>query len=115
MRGRDAVRASGSEVIEAAAAGILSPGAYGTIIRAMKSCAMGLISALREISVVFAAVIGRVFLNEALTCRRAAACVVVALGAARLGFTSPTGCQRVPAELPPGGVPVATGTTCSSR
>ena len=86
LRGRGAFRASRSEVVKAAAAGIASLAAYGAIIWAMTSAAMGPISALRETSVVFAAVIGGVFLHERLTVRRAAACVVIALGAGCLAF-----------------------------
>jgi drug/metabolite transporter (DMT)-like permease len=85
-RGRDALRISGSEDAKAAAAGLLSLLAYGAVIWAMTSGPMGPISALRETSVVFAAVIGRVFLNERLTFRRAAACVAIALGAGSLAF-----------------------------
>ena len=47
---------------------------------------MGSVSALRETSVVFAAVIGRVFLQERLTMFRIVACTVVALGAICLGM-----------------------------
>ncbi len=85
-RGRDALRISGSEDAKAAAAGLLSLLAYGAVIWAMTSGPMGPISALRETSVVFAALIGRVFLDEKLTFRRAAACVVIALGAGCLAF-----------------------------
>ena len=45
----------------------------------------GPITALRETSVVFAAVIGWLFLGEKLTLRRVAACAVVAIGAICLG------------------------------
>ena len=85
-RGRTAWRISGREAAKAAAAGLLSLLAYGTIIWAMTSGAMGPISALRETSVVFAALIGRVFLDEKLTFRRAAACIVIALGAGCLAL-----------------------------
>ena len=40
---------------------------------------MGPVSALRETSVVFAALIGRFFLHERLTAYRIAACLVVAI------------------------------------
>jgi uncharacterized membrane protein len=46
---------------------------------------MGPVSALRETSVVFAALLGRVFLKESLTARRLSACSVIALGAYCLG------------------------------
>jgi uncharacterized membrane protein len=47
---------------------------------------MGTVSALRETSVVFAVLIGRVFLREAVSAKRWAACVVVAAGAVCLGL-----------------------------
>jgi drug/metabolite transporter (DMT)-like permease len=49
---------------------------------------MGPVSALRETSVVFAALIGRIFLHERLTVYRIAACVVVAIGALCIGHAS---------------------------
>jgi hypothetical protein len=42
---------------------------------------MGVVSALRETSVVYAAIIGRVFLKETRTKRRRASCAAVASGA----------------------------------
>ncbi|WP_436805168.1 hypothetical protein [Sphingomonas sp. DT-51] len=59
--------------------------AYGIIIVAMSLGPMGPVSALRETSVVCAAVIGRLFLHERLTGFRIVACSVVALGAICLG------------------------------
>ncbi len=47
---------------------------------------IGPVSALRETSIVFAAVIGRLFLSEPLTTRRLGACVVIAVGAGGLGI-----------------------------
>lgn len=58
---------------------------YGIIIYAMSLGPMGPVSALRETSVVFAAVIGRLFLDEHLSVHRIAACSVVALGAICIG------------------------------
>jgi drug/metabolite transporter (DMT)-like permease len=69
------------ETLIAASGGLVSLVAYGIVIVAMSIGAMGPVSALRETSVVFAAVIGRVFLHERLTAFRIVACVVVALGA----------------------------------
>ncbi|RUX98732.1 EamA family transporter, partial [Mesorhizobium sp. M2A.F.Ca.ET.040.01.1.1] len=46
----------------------------------------GPITAIRETSVVFAVLIGRLFLGETLTPKRIAACGVVALGAICLGY-----------------------------
>lgn len=67
--------------------GVLSLVAYGIVIFAMQKSPMGIVSALRETSVVFAALIGWFFLGETLTWRRMAACLVIALGAASLGFS----------------------------
>jgi drug/metabolite transporter (DMT)-like permease len=47
---------------------------------------MGPVSALRETSVVFAALIGRFLLKERLSVYRMAACSVVAIGALCIGF-----------------------------
>ena len=66
--------------------GVVSLVAYGIVIWALQSGAMGAVSALRETSVVFAVLIGRLFLGEALTVRRSIACLVVAIGAFCLGL-----------------------------
>jgi len=59
--------------------------AYGAVIAAFAFGPAGPITALRETSVVFAVLIGRVFLGEALTLRRVTACAIVAVGAVCLG------------------------------
>ncbi len=87
VRGRDAFQAPAREVAKAASGGIVALIAYGTIIWALKFGEMGPIAALRETSVVFAALIGRVFLNEKLTFFSVAACIVIAVGAACLGYS----------------------------
>jgi drug/metabolite transporter (DMT)-like permease len=69
----------------AAGGGIVSLIAYGIVIFAMSLGPMGPVSALRETSVVFAALIGRFFLHESLTAHRIAACIVVAIGAVCIG------------------------------
>jgi drug/metabolite transporter (DMT)-like permease len=68
------------------AGGLVSIAAYGIVIWAMQSGAMGAVSALRETSVVFAALIGRVFLREPVSAKRWLACVVVAGGVVCLGL-----------------------------
>ncbi|WP_144108196.1 DMT family transporter [Paraburkholderia sp. BCC1886] len=65
--------------------GLVSIAAYGIVIWALQSGAMGAVSALRETSVVFAVLIGRVFLGEPVSAKRWVACVVVAVGAVCLG------------------------------
>jgi drug/metabolite transporter (DMT)-like permease len=74
-----------AEAGRAASGGLISLAAYGAIIWAMQASAMGAVSALRETSVVFAALLGAVFLNERLTGLRIAACCVIAAGAACVG------------------------------
>jgi uncharacterized membrane protein len=64
----------------------VSIAAYGIVIWALQSGAMGAVSALRETSVVFAVLIGRVFLRETVSGKRWLACVIVAAGAVCLGL-----------------------------
>lgn len=85
-RGLGALRGSSREMFKAASGGVVSMVAYGLVIWAMGRDAMGPVSALRETSVVFAALFGRFFLAETLTARRMTACTVIAAGAAVLGY-----------------------------
>jgi len=75
-----------AETGKALGGGIVSIVAYGIIIWAMQYDAMGEVSALRETSVVYAAIIGRIFLKEKLSGRRIASCIAIAFGAACLTF-----------------------------
>ena len=59
----------------------VSAGGFGLIILATAMGPLGAISALRETSVVFAALLGWLFLKERFSPRRIAACAVVAVGA----------------------------------
>ena len=68
------------------AGGLVSLVAYGIVIWVLQSGAMGAVSALRETSVVFAVLIGRVFLGETVNGKRWLACLVVAAGAVCLGL-----------------------------
>jgi uncharacterized membrane protein len=65
---------------------VVSIAAYGIVIWALQSGAMGTVSALRETSVVFAVLIGRVFLRETVSAKRWLACMIVAAGAICLGL-----------------------------
>jgi drug/metabolite transporter (DMT)-like permease len=88
MRGAPALRALRAPtpvIVQNALGGLVSIAAYGIVIWAMQYGAMGAVSALRETSVVFAALIGRLFLNERLSARRFASCCVIALGAVCIG------------------------------
>lgn len=60
--------------------GIAAALAYGLVVYAMNFGAMALVSALRETSVVFAAIIGTVFLRESITWRRVFSAGVIAGG-----------------------------------
>jgi drug/metabolite transporter (DMT)-like permease len=73
------------ETLTAAGGGLVSILGYGIIIQAMTSGPLGPVSALRETSVVFAAIFGRVFLHERLTAGRLGACAVITAGAICLG------------------------------
>ena len=57
-------RMSANEVLKAVGGGLISIAAYGAIIWAMQSSPMGAVSALRETSVVFAALLGAAFLQR---------------------------------------------------
>jgi uncharacterized membrane protein len=75
-----------SQTVLALTGGLVSILAYGIVIWAMQFDAMGVVSALRETSVVYAAIIGRVFLKEKLTTRRTVSCLAIASGAACLAY-----------------------------
>lgn len=88
FRGKLAVDARSPETLKALAGGIVALIAYAVVVAAFALGPAGPITALRETSVVFAAAIGWLFLGEALTPRRIAACAVVTLGAICLGYQS---------------------------
>jgi drug/metabolite transporter (DMT)-like permease len=79
-------KVSGSEVLKAVGGGVISIAAYAVIIWAMQSSPMGAVSALRETSVVFAALLGAAFLRERLTVQRIVACCIIAAGAVCVGW-----------------------------
>jgi len=86
VRRRLIVRWSAPETRTALIAGVVQLVTYGTVIWALTLAPIGPVSALRETSIVFAALIGRLFLSEPLTARRLGGCVVIAAGAACLGY-----------------------------
>lgn len=67
------------------AGGLVSLLAYGIVIHAMSSAPMGAVSALRETSVLFAALIGYLFLGESLGAARLLACIAIAAGTVMIG------------------------------
>ena len=64
----------------ATGAGVFSLAAYTLVLWATHYAAVGIVSALRETSVLWAVVIGRVFLGEALTWRRTASASFICCG-----------------------------------
>jgi drug/metabolite transporter (DMT)-like permease len=76
------------ETRRALGGGVMSLFAYGIVIWALTLAPMGPVSALRETSVLFAMLIGRLFMHEKLTARRISACVVIACGAICLGWAA---------------------------
>lgn len=89
MRGLAALwtplRAAPTDAATSIAGGVVSVAAYGIVIWAMQSGAMGAVSALRETSVVFAVLIGRMFLHEHVAAKRFVTCIVIAAGAVCIG------------------------------
>jgi drug/metabolite transporter (DMT)-like permease len=87
VRGQSAMFAiPAAETGKAAGGGLIALAAYGAIIWAMQANPMGAVSALRETSVVFAALLGAAFLGERLTMLRIVACCVIAAGAVCVGW-----------------------------
>jgi drug/metabolite transporter (DMT)-like permease len=66
--------------------GLISALGYGAVILAMTLTPMGAVAALREVSILFAVLIGRVFLKERMSAARVAAAGVIALGAGCLAL-----------------------------
>jgi drug/metabolite transporter (DMT)-like permease len=70
-----------TEVLKGITAGVLALGAYCLIIEAYRYLPIAMVSALRELSSIFAVLIGWLFMREKLTARRIVACALVTLGA----------------------------------
>jgi drug/metabolite transporter (DMT)-like permease len=70
--------------LRAALGGAFTLGSYGIALWAMAQAPVALVAALREVSVVFAAVLGALFLGERFTLRRALATATVLVGLALL-------------------------------
>ncbi|TIU69349.1 MAG: EamA family transporter, partial [Mesorhizobium sp.] len=86
FRGRLVVDVRSAETLKALGGGVFALLAYGLVVAAFALGPAGPITAMRETSVIFAALIGWLFLGEVLTPRRIAACAIVALGAICLGY-----------------------------
>jgi drug/metabolite transporter (DMT)-like permease len=76
----------GRDVGKSIGGALASSTAYGAVVWAMSQSPMGATSALRETSVLFAALLGRLLLKERLTAVRAIACIAIAAGAVCLGM-----------------------------
>ncbi|MFD1746338.1 EamA family transporter [Rhizobium helianthi] len=85
MRGPFRMNLADRECKKALLAGVFVLIAYGVVIIAYSMGPAGPITAIRETSVVFAMIIGRLFLGETLTPKRIIACVIVAVGAIAIG------------------------------
>ncbi|MFB2551186.1 EamA family transporter [Ensifer soli] len=85
LRGRVAIAPGDPETWKALGGGIFAMIAYGAVVLAYTLGPAGPITALRETSVVFAVLLGWLFLGEGLTARRLAACAIVAAGAILIG------------------------------
>lgn len=81
------LRAASGDGWRAVLGGMVSIIAYALVLWAMTQGALGIVSALRETSVVFAALIGWLFLGERLSWRRLAACGVIPAGIVALALT----------------------------
>jgi drug/metabolite transporter (DMT)-like permease len=85
-RGTAGLTAPIGEIAKSVSGGVISLAAYGAIIWAMQANPMGAVSALRETSVVFAALLGAIFLGERLSALRIAGCCIIAAGAICVGW-----------------------------
>jgi len=81
IRGRLTITRRDPETLKAACAGLLALLSYGAIITALSISPMGQVSALRETSILFAAIIGVVFLKDTLTLCRIGGAGIIAVGA----------------------------------
>jgi drug/metabolite transporter (DMT)-like permease len=88
LRGRITVKLRAPETVKAMTGGFISLASYGAIIAALAVSKLGPVSALRETSIVFAALIGHFVLGERLTGRRILVCVAVTLGAVCIAFAA---------------------------
>jgi len=85
MRRKLTVDFRSADTWEALAGGLVAMVAYGLVVAAFSLGPAGPITALRETGVIFAVLIGWLFLGEPLTLRRIAACLIVAAGTILIG------------------------------
>ena len=77
MRGRSAIAAFGRQPASSAFGGLAAFGGYAVVVWAMTQASIGAVAALRECSVVIAAIIGVVFLGEPFRGARAGAALLI--------------------------------------
>ena len=85
MRGRMRIPFN-RETLLTAFGGLISALGYGAVVLAMTLSALGAVAALREVSILFALAIGRLFLKERLSMARIGAGAVIAIGATCLAM-----------------------------
>ncbi len=85
MRRKLTVDFRSADTWQALAGGLVAMVAYGLVVAAFSLGPAGPITALRETSVIFAVLIGWLFLGEPPTLRRIAACLIVAAGTILIG------------------------------
>jgi drug/metabolite transporter (DMT)-like permease len=85
MRGKLIFDFRSEDTWRALAGGLVAMIAYGLVVAAFSLGPAGPITALRETSVVFAVLMGWLFLGESLTFRRIVACLIVAAGMILIG------------------------------
>lgn len=74
-------RAQRPQVFKGMLAGVLALVAYALVIEAFRYLPIAMVSALRELSSIFAVLIGWLFMHETLSRRRVMACALVTVGA----------------------------------
>jgi drug/metabolite transporter (DMT)-like permease len=74
------------ETLKAIGGGVLGLVAYGVVVWAMSMAPLAKVSGLRETSILFAAIIGALFLGERFTLRKGACAVAITAGALLLAF-----------------------------
>jgi drug/metabolite transporter (DMT)-like permease len=74
------------ETLKALGGGVLGLAAYAVVVWAMSLAPLAKVSGLRETSILFAAVLGALFLGERFTLRKAACALAITAGALLLAF-----------------------------
>jgi drug/metabolite transporter (DMT)-like permease len=80
VRGRRMISVWRADQLKTFGSGLLGLASFAVFMWALARAPVGAVSALRETSVIFAAILGAVFLGEAATWRRYAAAAIVMLG-----------------------------------